>query len=152
MTTQTGIRRYVDGKLVEGELPTASVVPRPSEYAANDVRDPVEVSDADVEKLEQALAAAVPSPVAVPAPAPALPEKRPQHEDGDEITDTAGMRKFLIKQMARAARGEIDAATVKSVCSLAQQVYNATKLELDAARILKDSDRSIRALELTGDE
>jgi hypothetical protein len=69
---------------------------------------------------------------------------------GDEapITDTAGMRAFLLRQMQRAASGAINTEQVKNVCSLAQQVYHATKLELDAARILKDSGNQIRKLEL----
>ncbi|MBK5061778.1 hypothetical protein [Paraburkholderia domus] len=66
----------------------------------------------------------------------------------EEITDTSNMRKFLLKQMVRAAKGEITTETVKNIVTLSQQVYNATSLELKAAAILKDSERSIRALEL----
>jgi hypothetical protein len=88
--------------------------------------------------------APTPVPVAPPVPAPA-PAMRP-------IVDTAGMRGFLIQQMQLAATGAIDTERVKNVCALAQQVYHATKLELDAARILKDTDRSIRAIDLTSDD
>ena len=66
----------------------------------------------------------------------------------ERIEDTSDMRKFLLKQMVRAARGEITTETVKNIVTLSQQVYNATSLELKAATILKDSERSIRALEL----
>lgn len=55
----------------------------------------------------------------------------------DEITDTASMRKFLLKQMVKAAKGQIDTAKVKNVCSLAQQVFQATKLEIEAAKTMK---------------
>jgi hypothetical protein len=90
--------------------------------------------------------APVPTPVPVPAPPPApAAAMRP-------ITDTAGMRGFLIQQMQLAATGAIDTERVKNVCALAQQVYHATKLELDAARILKDTDRSIRAIDLTNED
>lgn len=66
----------------------------------------------------------------------------------EEITDTSNMRKFLLKQMVRAAKGEITTETVKNIVTLSQQVYNATSLELKAAVILKAGDKSIRALEL----
>jgi hypothetical protein len=65
------------------------------------------------------------------------------------IKDTAGMRGFLLKQMVLAAEGKLDTERVKNVCALAQQVYHATKLELEAARILKSGESSIRTLELT---
>lgn len=55
----------------------------------------------------------------------------------DEITDTASMRAFLLKQMVKAAKGQIDTAKVKNVCALAQQVFQASKLEIEAAKIMK---------------
>ena len=84
-----------------------------------------------------------PAEIAPPAP----PSPAPQNAD-EEITDTSNMRKFLLRQMVRAAKGEITTETVKNIVTLSQQVYNATSLELKAAAILKDSERSIRALEL----
>lgn len=65
------------------------------------------------------------------------------------ITDTAGMRGFLLRQMVLAAEGQLDTERVKNVCALAQQVYHATKLELEAARILADGTKTVRTLELT---
>lgn len=85
-----------------------------------------------------------PEETALSAPPPAAPPP-----DTDErIEDTSDMRKFLLKQMVRAAKGEITTETVKNIVTLSQQVYNATSLELKAAAILKDTERSIRALEL----
>jgi len=80
-------------------------------------------------------------------PAPP-PSKAPVSVADERIEDTSDMRRFLLRQMVRAARGEITTETVKNVVALSQQVYNATTLELKAAAILKDQDRSIRALEL----
>lgn len=102
-----------------------------------------------------------PPPVVVPEPTPvetlpaaareiappAPPPQTPPSAD-EEITDTSNMRKFLLRQMVRAANGEITTETVKNIVTLSQQVYNATSLELKAAAILKNSDKSIRALEL----
>lgn len=65
------------------------------------------------------------------------------------ITDTAGMRGFLLKQNVLAAEGKLDTERVRNICALAQQVYHATKLELEAARIIKSSEATIRTLELT---
>lgn len=89
--------------------------------------------------------AALPDASAAKAPA-APPPTAPEIDE--RIEDTSDMRKFLLKQMVRAARGEISTETVKNIVTLSQQVYNATSLELKAAAILKDSERSIRALEL----
>lgn len=84
-----------------------------------------------------------PTEIAPPAPPP------PASQNADEeITDTSNMRKFLLKQMVRAAKGEITTETVKNIVAISQQVYNATSLELKAAMILKAGDKSIRALEL----
>ncbi len=96
---------------------------------------------------------AAPAPVVTTPPViptalpPAAPPLQPPGDQGI-IIDTSDMRQFLLKQMVRAANGEITSETVKNIVTLSQQVYNATKLELDAARILKDKERSIRALEL----
>jgi hypothetical protein len=95
----------------------------------------------------------LPEPVEAlsPTPEPArdlLPETISVPAEDDRIEDTVDMRKFLLKQMVRAAKGEITTETVKNIVTLSQQVYNATSLELKAAMILKDSERSIRALEL----
>lgn len=68
------------------------------------------------------------------------------------ILDTSDMRKFLLQQMVRAARGEITSETVKNIVTLSQQVYNATSLEIKAAAILKDNERSIRALTLVSQQ
>lgn len=86
--------------------------------------------------------------IATSAPARAEPTKAPVLDAEERIEDTSDMRKFLLKQMVRAAKGEITTETVKNVVAISQQVYNATALELKAAMILKNGDRSIRALEL----
>lgn len=67
----------------------------------------------------------------------------------DEITSTASMRQFLLKQMVKAAKGEIDTAKVKNVCALAQQVFQATKLEIEAAKIMKGGGQPPQPLALT---
>lgn len=64
-------------------------------------------------------------------------EHTPAPGRDDEITSTASMRQFLLKQMVKAAKGEIDTAKVKNVCALAQQVFQASKLEIEAAKIMK---------------
>ncbi|HEX7911769.1 MAG TPA: hypothetical protein VF534_27260 [Paraburkholderia sp.] len=79
----------------------------------------------------------------------ALPTKR---QADDEITDTNGLRKFLLKQMVAASKGELDSERTRNVCALVQQIYQATKLELEAARILQDGTKSIRAIDLTTDD
>ncbi|MFM0405279.1 hypothetical protein [Paraburkholderia dipogonis] len=107
----------------------AKVVRRPPPVAASE--------PAPVETLPSASAE-----TDLPAPPPAAPVA------DEEITDTSNMRKFLLKQMVRAAKGEITTETVKNIVTLSQQVYNATSLERKAAMILKNSERSIRALEL----
>lgn len=66
----------------------------------------------------------------------------------EEITDTHGLRKFLLKQMVAASKGEIDTERTKNVVAIVQQIYQATKLELEAARILQDGTKSIRAIDL----
>ncbi|MFM0058537.1 hypothetical protein PQR64_23225 [Paraburkholderia phytofirmans] len=87
-------------------------------------------------------------PVAATEKAPPAPPPEIPLSSDEEITDTSDMRKFLLKQMVRAAKGEITTETVKNIVTLSQQVYNATSLELKAAMILKNTDKSIRALEL----
>jgi hypothetical protein len=77
-------------------------------------------------------------------PSPPAPASR----DPDEITDTHGLRKFLLKQMVAASKGEIDTERTKNVVAIVQQIYQATKLELEAARILQDGTKSIRAIDL----
>lgn len=76
-----------------------------------------------------------------------LPAPKVQKDD-DEITDTHGLRKFLLKQMVAASKGEIDTERTKNVCAFVQQIYQATKLELEAARILESGTKSIRAIDL----
>jgi hypothetical protein len=125
-----GIRRYVDGKAVPIIDAPDDVAPATQPFAAE-----VAAAESGGEPIERP---------AVETPATGV------IVIGDEapITDTAGMRAFLLRQMQRAASGAINTEQVKNVCSLAQQVYHATKLELDAARILKDSGNQIRKLEL----
>lgn len=71
--------------------------------------------------------------------------------DPEAIVDTASLRAFLIRTMKRADDGRVSPTIVESVCKLADRVMQATQLELEAARILKDGDRSIRAIDLLGD-
>ena len=68
---------------------------------------------------------------------------------GEEITDTASMRAFQLKQMVKAAKGEIDTDNGKNVCSLAQQVFQASKLEIEAAKIMKAGGHAPEPLALT---
>lgn len=75
------------------------------------------------------------------------PAPAPERED-DAITDTASMRAFLLKQMVKAAKGQIDTAKVKNVCALAQQVFQATKLEIEAAKIMKGGGQAPKPLGL----
>lgn len=111
-------RTYVDGRLKSGDLPVHLDVSS----------DPYD-DDAP--------------PAVVKLPAAAKPVMR-----DDEITDTHGLRKFLLKQMVAASKGEIDTERTKNVVAIVQQIYQATKLELEAARILQDGTKSIRAIDL----
>ena len=152
-------RRYESGKLV-GEA-------RSSEpkfgWGKNQKSAPSAAADAPEEPRAPAKVIRRPPPVVADTPAPVAelpetpeqklpaappPSKPPVSVADERIEDTSDMRKFLLKQMVRAARGEITTETVKNVVALSQQVYNATSLELKAATILKDKERSIRALEL----
>jgi hypothetical protein len=85
-----------------------------------------------------------------PAPVEMPPAREAANQD--DITDTNGLRKFLLKQMVAASKGELDTERTKNVCALVQQIYQATKLELEAARILQDSTKTIRAIALTTDD
>jgi hypothetical protein len=114
-----------------------------------------EIRPAPTKVVRRAPPVVVPEPTpveALPAPAmkiaPAAPPPETPPSADEEITDTSNMRKFLLRQMVRAANGEITTETVKNIVTLSQQVYNATSLELKAAAILKNTERSIRALEL----
>ncbi|MDQ7981893.1 hypothetical protein QYH69_32235 [Paraburkholderia sp. SARCC-3016] len=86
--------------------------------------------------------ATVPSPSTPASPPPVVTAV------DEPILDTSDMRKFLLQQMVRASKGEITSETVKNITTLSQQVYNATSLELKAAAILKNPDRSIGSLKL----
>lgn len=114
----TNTRTYVDGRLKSGDLPVH--LDLSSEPYDDD---------------------APPAVVKIAAP-PRITAR------DDEITDTHGLRKFLLKQMVAAAKGEIDSERTKNVVALVQQIYQATKLELEAARILQDGTKSIRAIDL----
>lgn len=115
-------RKYVDGRLVSGGVPPH-----------------LDVSSEPYDGEEP-----------VKATLPVKSEQRPVVPI--KITDTAGLRGFLITQMQLAAQGKIDTETVKNVCALTQQIYQATKLELEAARLLADGTKSIRTIELTEDD
>jgi hypothetical protein len=126
----------------QADAPAAETPEEPATRAvpAKVVRRPPPVvvpEAAQAEALPEA-----PAKTALPVPPPAAPDT------GEEITDTSNMRKFLLKQMVRAAKGEITTETVKNIVALSQQVYNATSLELKAAAIVKSGEKSIRALEL----
>jgi hypothetical protein len=152
-------RRYESGRLV-GETPS----PEPKfEWGKNKEGAPSIASEAPTEPRAPAKVIRRPPPVVADTPAPVAelpetpmqklppappPSKAPVSVADERIEDTSDMRRFLLRQMVRAARGEITTETVKNVVALSQQVYNATTLELKAAAILKDQDRSIRALEL----
>ena len=155
----TTARRYESGRLVDDRraatpalgwgkgddesLPAAPDVPEKSHEPAKPVRrrpSAPAVEPAPVLTLPEI----APETVAASAP----PVKASASTVDERIEDTSDMRKFLLRQMVRAARGEITTEAVKNIVTLSQQVYNATSLELKAAAILKDSERSIRALEL----
>jgi hypothetical protein len=166
-------RRYESGRLV-GEKPALATKPvwgkeDDASLAAMPVPDSAPLTAPDLSESEvDAVMAALqdartdsPPPViaAEAAPVQALPETRkeiapaappPVPDAVEQITDTSDMRRFLLNQMVRAAKGEIDTKRVKNVVTLAQQVYQATSLELKAAAILKAGDKSIRALTLVG--
>ncbi|MFM0432342.1 hypothetical protein PQQ75_25250 [Paraburkholderia aspalathi] len=152
-------RRYEMGRLVDDKRAAA---PTPGWGKKDDENlDAIPIPQADApaaETPEEPATRAAPAkivrrppPAVVPeAPAETALSARPPvaPDTGEEITDTSNMRKFLLKQMVRAAKGEITTETVKNIVTLSQQVYNATSLELKAAVILKAGDKSIRALEL----
>jgi hypothetical protein len=167
-------RRYESGKLVS-ETPSSDPKfgwAKKDDEAIAEMRassvPPSEASGAELPKDAETRPVATnvvrrppPAVVAKPAPVVELPEtpvqtlpvapppsKASVSVADERIEDTSDMRKFLLRQMVRAAKGEITTETVKNVVALSQQVYNATALELKAATILKDAERSIRALEL----
>jgi hypothetical protein len=135
-------RTYVDGKLKQGDLPPAAEVPpqkRPINY--NELRAEYDADD--------------PVPAVLPAKALAVADRQasaPTHGDA-QIKNTNDMRKFLLTQLVRAAKGEIGKDVVDNVCKISQQVYQATKLELEAEKLLKDNkSATIRALDLVIDD
>jgi hypothetical protein len=164
----TTARRYESGRLVDDkraetpalgwgkkddDLLSAMPGPRSGMPAAETPLQPDAPKEhAKIVRRAPPAVMAEPSPVAAlpGAPAENLPTAPPPAapDADEEITDTSNMRKFLLRQMVRAAKGEITTETVKNIVTLSQQIYNATSLELKAAAILKNSERSIRALEL----
>lgn len=105
----------------------------------NAARIPHAEADAELSAVEVAAAPASEQSTAV---------IKPPADADEEITDTSNMRKFLLRQMVRASKGEITTETVKNIVALSQQVYNATSLELKAAAIVKSGEKSIRTIEL----
>lgn len=136
-----------------GKLPAEPALMADAPRDATPDEPPARAAPAKVVRRPPPVVTADPAPVeALPVAAteitPAAPPPEAHPNTNEEITDTSNMRKFLLRQMVRAAKGEITTETVKNIVTLSQQVYNATSLELKAAAILKDSERSIRALEL----
>ncbi|CAN7641789.1 hypothetical protein [Paraburkholderia terricola] len=164
----TTARRYESGRLVDDKRAATPALgwgrQDGESRAAKTQADASEAETFDEPEARKAPEKVVrrPPPVVVPEPAPvvALPEAPVETmlpapppaavppPDDERIEDTSDMRRFLLRQMVRAAKGEITTETVKNIVTLSQQVYNATSLELKAAAILKNSERSIRALEL----
>jgi len=163
----TTARRYESGRLVDdkrAETPALGWGKKDGKPLVEKHAPQTDTEDTDVPEKRAAPAKVVrrPPPVVAPEPAPvvALPEAPVETmlpappsaavppSDDERIEDTSDMRRFLLRQMVRAAKGEITTETVKNIVTLSQQVYNATSLELKAAAILKNSERSIRALEL----
>lgn len=139
-------RRYENGKLVERPAATNNEKPEwmtrretqgdPDVVAINKrIIDLVPVEEVVEEPVVQSIAVQpYVAPVVVPA---AVPES-------DEITDTNGLRKFLIQSMRDCARGKVSAEQVKSICALTQQIYQANRLEIEVAK-LTDEQRKVLA-------
>jgi hypothetical protein len=129
-------------------------VPTPQESPAALVAP--ERSSAELSAMAQALIEARASSTEIaclePDVPPASTEKPLTPAVDVPILNTSDMRKFLLQQMVRAAKGEIGTETVKNVVSLAQQVYNATNLELKAAVILKRAEQAIQTLDLVASD
>jgi hypothetical protein len=66
---------------------------------------------------------AVTIPQAIPQPSSPVPNS------------TGAVREFLLRQMVAVAEGKLDHQTATSICKLAQQSYNFSKLELRASEI-----------------
>jgi hypothetical protein len=52
------------------------------------------------------------------------------------VSNTREMRAFLLEQMVLVARGQLEPQQVTAVARIAQQVYNFSKLEIQAAKYL----------------
>lgn len=50
-----------------------------------------------------------------------------------EITDTKKLRAFLVEQMNKAAKGEVESQQAKAVANFAQQIYNTMNIEIKVA-------------------
>lgn len=131
-------RKYVDGRLADGELPPADKrIKQPPALNYNELRAQFDGDD--------------------PLP-PARVERRipvaEKVKDGAlSIKNTNDMRKFLLTQLVAAAEGKIGKDVVDNICKISQQVYQATKLELEAEKLLKDDkSATIRALDLVIDD
>jgi hypothetical protein len=58
-------------------------------------------------------------------------------------TNTRELRAFLVEQMQGVANGRVNSEKAKSICNLAQQVYNTLNVEIKVAVArtkLKDGD------------
>ena len=55
------------------------------------------------------------------------------------INNTAELREFLVEKMIDVAEDKITAQAAKSITSLAQQVHNSLRLEMDMARFVSMS-------------
>ena len=56
-----------------------------------------------------------------------------------EIANTAQLREFLVDKMVAVAEDKITPQAAKSITSLAQQVHNSLRLEMDMARFVSAS-------------
>lgn len=65
-----------------------------------------------------------------------------------EITNTAQLREFLVDNMIAVAEDRITPHAAKSITSLAQQIHNSLRLEMDMARFVSSS----KALEIEDKE
>ena len=56
-----------------------------------------------------------------------------QNTTSAPLTNTRELRTFLVEQMQGVATGRVNSEKAKSICNLAQQVYNTLNIEVKLA-------------------
>ncbi len=59
-----------------------------------------------------------------------------------KITDTAGLRNFLLSQMMGVADGDVTHDQARSICNIAQQVHNTLSTEIKMMRAANETGTS----------